>query len=379
MKNFFKLLFKLCIIVFLFILFGCEPISLSINSKGEIAFARSEGVFFVDLKKQKLDVLDWNYGQPTVPVIVRWSPKEDVVACTVKENKDSSNTSVVLIDKKGNKKQIYSVAKIITQMEWSTDGSYISVAQAGEDTDMSVADLALISVKDGMSKVFAKNTGDIHKWVDGKALIFIKVLKKNKNNSDILLGELIKYTADSGKSEALTKVFVSKSAGSIDIFKNDIAFIAIDAGNKLNDFPENMTSDTYCFIYNQKSPNIGRISGNRINYAVYSPDGAKLLIKYKEEGSYNSSLGVIDAGSKAIKMLSEKSLDTVSVNSSTVQVYPAWLDNNNVLFFIMLNTYGSSGQSIQLMSENINDLKITNNQLFIDTEIYKLMQLKGGY
>ena len=38
----------------LLILTGCEPISVSVNSRGEIAFTRMEGVFFVHPGKKQL-------------------------------------------------------------------------------------------------------------------------------------------------------------------------------------------------------------------------------------------------------------------------------------------------------------------------------------
>ena len=51
----------------LMIIFGCEPISVSVNSNGDIAFTRSEGTFYINLKTNKLSILDWNYGKENIP------------------------------------------------------------------------------------------------------------------------------------------------------------------------------------------------------------------------------------------------------------------------------------------------------------------------
>ncbi|MCK4797254.1 MAG: hypothetical protein KAT05_07715, partial [Spirochaetes bacterium] len=273
------------IILLLIIVIGCEPISVSVNSKGEVAFARSEGVFFINLKSGALSLLDWNYAQPTVPVIVRWSPDEEHLAFTVKENKDSQNTTVYTINKKGQKKKIYSTSKVITQLEGSTKGSYISLAQAGEDSDMNVADLVLILVKDGMSKIVVQNAGDVHKWLDDNTIAFIKIIKKNPDNSDIFMAELSLYKVDTQEKIVLTKALVGRTGG-MDCFPamNIIAFTAIKTDKEAENFEKNMTTDGYAYVFNIKSNKLMKISENVINFVEFSPDGTKILAKVKEEG-----------------------------------------------------------------------------------------------
>jgi len=71
--------------------------------------------------------------------------------------------------------------------------------------------------------------------------------------------------------------------------------------------------------------------------------------------------------------------DSVSVNSSNIQIYPTWFDNNNALYFRLNNNYGGNGQSLHLMSVDLNTLKKADYQLQIDSEVSKLIDKKGGY
>jgi hypothetical protein len=378
-----KLLMPVINLSLLILVFSCEPISVSVNSQGEIAFTRSEGVFIVDLKNIKLTELHWNFGKESIPVIAKWSPKEDALAFTIRENKDSQNTSLFYTTRKGeNKKSIYnSPGKPITQVEWSAKGTYVTIAQAGEDTDLSVADIVLVSVKDGMSKVIIKNCGDIHKWIDDNSIIFIKVNKKNPNNGDILQGDLSLYKIDTQETIPLTKVIVGKVGGlDANPASNQVIFTAIKTEKEATEFSENMSSDTFAYIYNIKEKILTKISDGKINFVNFSPDGNKILAKVKdEENAGILNLVSIDLKTKAVKTLVKNINDSVNVNSTNIQIYPAWLDNGNVIYFRLNNNYGANGQALHLMTIDANSLKKTDNQLLIDTEVTKLIDKKGGY
>ncbi len=374
-------LFKIVIFIFIIIMLiiGCEPISVSVNSEGEVAFTRGEGVFYLNLKTQKLNILDWNYGKETIPAIVRWAPKSDKVALTIKDNKDSQATAVYIIDKKGNNKKIYSGTKVITQLEWSIDGNYISFAQAGQDTELNVADIGLISVKDGMSKIILQNCGDVHRWLNNNEIVFIKINKKNQN-TDIFLGELSLYKIESQNIEVLSNIIVS-STGGLDCspVTGQIAFTAITVMDDAKDFKENMSVETFLFAFNIKSKKIEKISDDVINFVKYSPDESKILVKVKDKNLYTSmNFGYFDSKNKSFKLLANNVTDKVNANSMEVQVYPCWYDNNVVLFLKLNNNYGSNTM-LQLMSIDISNLKKKNYQPVIETEIFKLVEAKGGY
>ena len=363
------------------VIISCEPISVSVNSNGDVAFTRNEGVFYININSGKVDTLDWNYGSPTIPIIVRWSPDGKTAALTVKDNKDSQNTSVYLIDKSGNKRKLYSISKIITQMEWSTDGKYLTIAQAGEDTNINVADIVLISAADAMSKTIVENCGDVHKWLNENSIVFMKINKKNENNGDIFLGELSIYKTEFHNSQSLIKVFIPRTGG-IDCSpaSGQIAFTAIDTTDENGDFAENMTADAYLYLYDIKEKKLNKWTDDVINFTEYSPDGNNILVKVKDKENYSAiNLGYIDMKDNLLKLLVKNITDTVSASSTSVQAYPAWLDNQSVLYWRSSNNYGSSGEYLQLMSINISSLKKKNHQVTIDTEIQKLVEANGGY
>ncbi|HOF01645.1 MAG TPA: hypothetical protein PK385_09540 [Spirochaetota bacterium] len=362
------------------ILIACEPVTVSVNSKGEVAFARGEGVFFMDFTSGKLNLLDWNYGSDAVPVLVKWAQDEKSLAFTVKDNKDSQETKLYKINLDGKKSRLYSTSKVITHIEGTKD--YISVAQAGEDSDMGVADIVQISARDGMSKIILSNVGDFHKWLDEKNIVYFKIIKKNPDNSDIYLAELQTYNIEDRESKTLVKALVNK-IGAVDCYKTSgVVFTAINAGspNAAMNFTEGMSGNSYAFRYDFKTKALEKLSNDIINYVNLSPDGTKLLVKNKT-GEYDSAINLsyIDLKNKSLKTLIYKSTGSISSNSSTVQVYPVWKDNNTVLYWNLNNVYGSNGQSLDLMSVTLDKMVKANLQNMINAEVAKIVEKKGGY
>lgn len=363
------------------LLIACEPVTVSVNSKGEVAFTRSEGIFYMDFTSGKLNLLDWNYGSDAVPVLVKWAPDDKNLAFTVKDNKDSQETKLYKINLSGKKSKLYSTSKVITHIEGAKD--YISVAQAGEDSDMGVADIVQISARDGMSKVILSNVGDFHKWLDEKNIVYFKIIQKNSANSDIYLAELQTYNIEDNESKTLAKAIVNK-VGGIDCYKNGtgVVFTAINAGSPDidMDFTEGMSGNSFAFKYDCQTKALEKLSSEIINYVNLSPDGTKLLVKNKT-GEYdaNINLSYIDLKDKSLKLLISKATGSISANSSTVQVYPVWKDDNTVLYWNLNNIYGSNGQSLDLMSVTLDKMVKTNLQNMIDTEVAKVVEKKGGY
>jgi dipeptidyl aminopeptidase/acylaminoacyl peptidase len=379
MKMILKHRLILCALI-VFLVISCESISVSVNSKGQIAFTRSEGTFYLDFKTGKLSVLDWNKLKDAVPAIVRWAPDNETIAFTVRDSANSQDTTLYLIDKKKEKKKLYSTTNAITQIEWSTDGNYVTVAQGGSDSEMSVADIELISIKDGMSKLLGANTGDVHKWIDGKTVAFIKLTEKNKDNSDMLKGTLATINVTSSEIKDLSDIIVSKTMG-IDYSpaRNEIVFTAIKAGKDAA-FEAEMKSDSFIYIYNLKKGELSEPLESLVaDYVKMSPDGSRILLKSKDADTSLYNLCYYDIKGKKIETLVANTLNTVTTNSFTAQVCPTWFDNTTVLFWRMNSVYGANGQSIQLFSINLSTMKKQNHQLIIENEIAKLVEKNGGY
>ena len=423
--------------LFLF-LFGCEPISVSINAKGDIAFTRAEGIFVYDAKAGKLTTINWNYGTPVIPVIVRWAPDNDTLAYSAKPTKDGQDVEVYLVKKSGGTaKKVYASDKVLTQMEWSPDGKYLSLAQQGKDTDLSVADLVIISVADSMSKVLVANCGDVHNWLDEKTIAFVKISGKNGESSDVLNGKVSTIRVDGGDIQSFVDVRVTKTGG-LDTSTGGklIAFTALQAGpgsqdllpiqiektdydgvilpklydddakaqfasgyslakgvyklkdkldadkkTKLHELLSSAgyinTDKPYAYVVKAGDSKADKLSATSCNFLQFSPDGSSLLVKAKTENAFE--LGMISLADKSYKALAADIADTVSANSGTVQVYPSWSGNAAVVYFKENKVYGSNGMALTLMSLDTATLKKRNLQIGIDTEVAKLVESKGGY
>lgn len=356
----------------LILLVGCEPISVSINSKGEIAFTRSEGVFFLDLKAKKLTTLYWNYGKDDVPIIVRWSPDEKMLAYTIKDS--SSQTRIFLVDRKGkNREEVMSTGKILTQLEWGPDGKYLSYAQQGEDTGLSVADLGIIELKTKRGAIFAKSAGDLHRWIDNNRLVFMKVNVKNENNTNMYKGELSLYDVNSNKSESLLPVIIDKSGG---FDSNDKMVIFTAYAVEDREFGDDL-SKSYPYVYHFGSEGADQLAQVPAYFLQISPDGKSVAAIVEE--NYEKRLAIIDNKSAKMTIILPKIADKVSANSAEVTVYPAWFGNEGVVYFKMNNVYGSNGQSLQLRLVDVKSKERDNLQPLIDGLIDKEVRGQGGY
>ena len=419
-------------------LFGCEPISVSVNALGDIAFARAEGIFFYEAKTGKVVTVTWNKGQPGIPVIVRWAPDNATLAFTMKPDKDSQSATVYLADKAGGEaRQVLELDKVVTQMEWSPDGKLLSLAQAGEDSELA----------SGMSKVVVRNCGDVHNWLDEKTVALIKVSAKNSKNSEILTGRLSLYRVDASDLKGLLDVKVTTTAGlDANPAGRTIAFTALQTGPESQEFiPSRIAQDVFenqileklyddeqkallkkhysltagsyalkkgldqetqdklydalasggimdasnSFAYVVKAPDTKALAGKLAdlgaeklstkpaNFVQFSPDGGSLLLKVK--GESGTELGTWNLASQSYRRLVAEVVDSVSANSSSVKVYPSWAGNGSAVFFKENRVYGSNGMALTLMSVDTAGLKQRNLQVAIDTEVNRQVMNRGGY
>jgi dipeptidyl aminopeptidase/acylaminoacyl peptidase len=429
-------------------LLGCEPVSVSVNALGDIAFARAEGIFIQEAGTGKILTVVWNQGKAAVPVLVRWAPDNETLAYTVKPDKDSQSAELFVVKKSGGEpRQLLSADKIVTQLEWSPDGKYLSVAQQGADSELGVADLVLVDAASGMSKVVVKNCSDVHSWLDEKTVGLVKVAAKNPKNSEILTGRLSVYRLDAGDLKGLLDVKMSTSSG-LDAFagSRSIAFTALQVGPESREYipswiskadfetvileklyddgQKSLLSSNYspdkkgyglkkgldqatqdsmydalssagfmdanntgCYL--AKVPDARSLDAKSIeikaerlatapaNFVSFSPDGASLLLKVKSDKGME--LGEWNLAGKSYRALVPGITDSVSANSSSVKVYPAWLGNGAALFFRENRVYGSNGVALNLMSVDAGSLKLRNLQPAIDSEVNRQVESRGGY
>jgi len=362
------------------ILLGCEPVSVSVNKRGEIAFTRSEGVFFFHPRSGRLSTVKWNHGQETVPAIVRWSPNGERLAYTVKSDDKGRNTAVYVADRSGkNEKKVYTASKRITQLEWSPDGKRLSAAQAGENTKLQVADLVMIDVASAMSKVLLKDTGDVHTWVDAETLAVMKINSKDEKTR-LFNAALTLVNTGGGGARAVLKTVVSK-VGSLDYNDNEVLFTAAAVDTKAITVTKDMKKHSYVFLYHVTKKKHIKLSDEEYKYIAISPNGQMLLLKQKTGSAYSPTirLAYFPPESKKPRSLVSPVLDTVKADNATVQVYPAWYTDNAVLYWEQPVTYSGSGKAMRLMKLDIKTGRKENLQIRIDQAVHKKVMAKGGY
>lgn len=375
-----RILFSLsALIVLLFT--ACEPISVSVSPKGEIAFTRSEGIFFLDAKSGDVSPIFWNGAQGKFPAVVAWSADGTQLAYTLKKSKDAMATEIFVAPKGGKGVKLKAVDGVVTKLVWSPDGTYLAYATGGADSDMSVADIHVVTVSSKMSKVLVSNAADLFYWLDDKTVATVKLDSKVAEFDGRFLGKVIKASVD-GSVTPLTETFVTEKKGAMDgNKKGEILFssLSFDLSRKADSAA---TSALYKTGSAKKST---KMLDKAVTVIKYNPDGSKALLMTKETKTVDYSektfyhLSLFNPANKSETVLRRNVQNAISVETNTLDLIPSWLDGKNVLFFNMMSNYGSSVQNLSLFKLDVTSKKMENLQPKIDSEINKIVMSKGGY
>jgi hypothetical protein len=375
-------------------------------------------------------------------VIVRWAPDNETLAYTAKDPANAQSAQLFVAKKSGGlARQVLSTDKVVTQLEWSPDGKWLSLARQGEDSDLGAADLILVEPSSGMSKTLLANAADLHAWLDPGTIVAVKVDSKHAKNGDVMYGKLVTVKVDTGDTRALADVRVTNSLGlDANPAAKTVAFTALAVGADAADFVPSVISvadwqekivdgiydedqkallaanyatdkkswklkpktskETLDQIYDALS-STGLMNPNQTwcwlvkvpdgkgaaapeklamapaDFLQFSPDGATLLTKTQAGDGFE--LGAWSMAGKSYKTLVASVTDSVSANNSTVKVMPAWSDSKTALFFKENKVYGSNGLALTLMSVDTGTLKQRNLQPVIEVAVNQLVEDKGGY
>lgn len=363
------------------LLTACEPISVSVSPKGEVAFTRGEGVFYYDTKSKKVETLFWNEGKKVAPAIVKWSEDGAQFAYTLKESKDAMSTDIFVATKGEVGKKITTINGVVTKMVWSPDGKFLSYATGGEDSDMGVADIGIVDLSTNMSKILVKNCADIFYWPDAKSIVTIKLNAKVADFDGRFIGALVK-TAISGTETALTEAFVTEKKGAMDgTSKGEILFtsLSLDVAMKADSA---LSSALYKTMGDKK---VAKVLDKGVTHIAYGPNEneALLITKVVKTVDYTEkkyiNLELFDPAKKSAVVLRKDVKNSISVETNTLDLIPAWLDGDNVLYFELFAPYGSSTSNLALCNLNIAKKSVENLQPTIDSEINRIIMSKGGY
>lgn len=365
----------------LFCLTACEPISVSVSPKGEVAFTRSEGVFYFDTKSGRVKPVYWNGAEKQFPAVVAWSADGSQIAYTLKSSKDAMATDLYIASKGAKGTKLKHIDGVVTKLLWSPDGRFLSYATGGADSDMGVADIALITLSTKASKVLVSNAADLFYWVNNSSIVTVKLESKVAEFDGRFLGKVIKASVD-GRVTPLTETFVTEKKGAMDgNTKDEVLFssLSFDLSKKAD---STVTSALYKTSGSKK---VEKLLDKVVTYVDYNPTGTNVLLITKEVKTVDYTektfidLMLLDPTKKSTTLLRKGIQSSISVETNTLDLLPTWLDGKSVLFFNMMSNYGSSLQRISLFKLDVTSKKVVNLQPAIDSEINRIVQEKGGY
>lgn len=375
-----KILLSLSALV-LFLFVACEPVAVSVSPKGEIAFTRSEGVFFLDTQNGAVKPVFWNGAQGKFPAIVEWSSDGGKIAYTLKSSKDAMSTEIYVAPKGGKATKLKQVDGVVTKMVWSPDGQYLSYATGGADSDMGVADIVLVTVASKASKVLVSNAADLFYWLDEQSIVTMKLDSKVAEFDGRFLGKVIRASVD-GSVTPLTETFVTEKKGAMHgNEKGDVLFssLSFDLSRKADSA---VTSALYKSGSGRKAV---KVLDKAVTFIKYNPAGTKALLMTKEVKTVDYSektfidIALFNPATKSMSVLRKDVKNAISVEANTLDLLPTWLDGESILFFNMMSNYGSSVQNLSLFKLDVTSKKVENLQPKIDGEINSIVQARGGY
>lgn len=352
---------------------GCFPIELDVAKDGRILIARQEGFFAVDTKTGQATRL---YApKDGKPVFARFSPDaSQILAVTEGAGgmMGSSYTFSVVALADDAAKAIFTGTSG-TYATWSPDGQRIALTRVAQDKvaplDESLPELHVVTVASGEKKQLSPNVSLLVRWFpDSKAVLSFRIDRKDTEDN-LYRGGLVSLDVVSGESKTLAAV-----AGTKDVFFDlspdgkTILFTARGAAAAGQDpKPE---SEERLFTLDVAGGAI-RAVREKVNYALWSPDGKRVLVAGDEEDGA-LSLYVAEAEMKTFQKITADAAAKASGGmGGDTSIYPAWVGNDAVAYLTQTAVYGTAGKNLALIVVGADGKNRRNLQPVIDAAALK--------
>lgn len=355
--------------LFVIIFAGCFPSTVSVGPDGKVALSRSEGIFLLDLKNESSQILK-KTADGIIASWVQWAPSGKRLLYV--ENYGISTCKPDGTDIK----EIFNGYNSLGFVLWSPDEKYISVSgmsliekKEGE-TDLGLPDLVIIDPETGVSQTLTTNVSFRHAWAkDSKSIIVFHVLEKDEE-SGFYKGEIAQIDINNRKMTTIAKVcgeeaFLDISPdGNFLIFDSKAVF---KKDGKITIPEKDAVSKLYRL--NIKDGSFKVISENETFLALYSPKGDK-IVQICEVTPPDKSLVVADNNGGNVKVIDSTVItETESVGGGTI--VPAWLDNDNIIYWNYITILAPSGNSLTTFKAKSDGSKIENIQPLLERIINK--------
>ena len=354
---------------------GCFPIELDVSKDGKLLIPRQEGFFVFDPAAGKVQkVCDAEGGKP---VFARFSPdgKEILTVTKVEGGLNDFRFAVVPLGG-GKDREIYKGSNT-GYVRYSPDGASIAITRGSEKEDPQfkerVPEVVVVAVKDGTTKVAARKVGVLFRWfADSKRLLVFELAKKDERGT--YFGNLAIVDIAAGKSTPVVAAAVNTHCF-FDLSPDNkkVLFTALRADKAGADVSKGNEFEAKLFELDVASGAV-RKTERTARYAIYSPDGKKVLLGTPPEGFALESLKleIADAGdlTKAMTVASDAHMPLITFGGEGV-TFPGWVNDKTVFYFAEKRVYGTEGKSLTLMTVGADGKGRKCVQPLIDLEIFK--------
>ncbi len=352
--------FTLLLTLISVLLSGCLPIELSVSDDGTILIPRQEGFCRFDPGKGAVEIV---YAPESMkPAMALFAPDGKTFLAVGETAAGSGGFSMgnafsAQIVAPGKKPREILRKSNLAYARWSPDGTHVAVTRIADKKkppiDQNMPELIVIDVAGGNAKTVAGNVSSLVRWFgDSKSILTFQIAAKGENN--LYSGTIARMDPAGVTAEPLAVV-----RGGQDVFfdlspKGDAAvFTAVAAAGKGGALPkqdDKGSKESKLFCLDIKTGAVRAVVDEPV-YALFSPDGSKLLVGTKKNN--NLTLSVWDAAFEKSAVIAKDAAQSTGSGPGSVKIYPTWYDTNTVVYLANHASYGTKGLNLHLVSVGV--------------------------
>ena len=357
---------------------GCVPIEVSVSPDGKVLIPREEGFVSFD-QAEGTGQVAWRpkTGQPAFAV---FAPDGKRFLAVTKGGDTGpmsgmgSGFNVTLVAPGGEPRRLLAASNL-TYARWSGDGKHVSLTRVADSAkppiEENLPELVLVRTADGKQQTIASNVSPIHRWFpDSRHILAFQITAKGKEDGTYT-GSLVRLDVTTGKAAPMAvaiggkKVFIDLSPdGKKALFT---AIAAAKAGQKVSAKSED---ESQLYELDVASGAVRAVKAG-VAFAIYSPKGTKVLVGMEGDQDGTFTLAVGDAALKDLHTIATDAAEGTGDMGSSVDIYPAWLNDDSVLYLAWHLAYGTAGKNLHLVAVGADGTNRRDLQGKIDAALLK--------